>query len=160
MTVSGPVGTARPRSLAWRRRLSCWLLAGIFGTAGYFHLAHPRPFLTITPGWVPHPATVIWATGLCELAGAAALLVPGLRRPAGAMLALYSVCVYPANIRHAMLFAHHHASWTGWLYHVPRLALQPVIVWWCLFAGGLVDWPFRSRGRAVPARDRAPSRTG
>jgi len=142
------------------RTLLRWSLAAAFAAAGYFHLAHPRPFLTITPAWVPHPALVIRATGWCELAGALGLLLPRLRQLAAAMLALYTVCVYPANIQHMLLFARSDAAWTGWLYHVPRLAFQPVIVWWCLFAGALTDWPFRSRARAVPARDRRPGPTG
>lgn len=36
----------------------------------------------------------------------------------------------------------------GWWYHGPRLALQPVLVWWALFAGGVVTWPFARRGAA------------
>jgi hypothetical protein len=29
-----------------------------------------------------------------------------------------------------------------WLYHGPRLLLQPVLVWWALYAGAVTDWPF------------------
>ena len=130
------------------RTILRWLLAAAYLVAGYFHLAHPRPFLGIMPPWVPIAGTVVLATGLCELAGAIALLIPRLRRLAGVMLALYAVCVYPANIEHAMLFARHHDSWIGWLYHVPRLLFQPVIVWWCLFAGRVIDWPFRRSAQA------------
>jgi uncharacterized membrane protein len=137
-----------------------WLLAAAFLAAGYFHLADPRPFLRITPSWVPHPAFVIRATGLCELAGAAGLLVPRVRPVAAALLALYTVCVYPANVQHMLLFARSGAAWTGWLYHVPRLLFQPVILWWCLFAGRLIDWPFRSPGRAAPAPGPRPGPTG
>lgn len=143
-----------------RRTAARWLLAAAFAGAGYFHLAHPRPFLTITPGWVPHPALVIRVTGWCELAGAAGLLVPRVRPIAAAALALYSVCVYPANIQHMLLFARSDAPWTGWLYHGPRLAFQPVIVWWCLFAGGLIDWPFRSPNPAARAPGLRPGPTG
>jgi uncharacterized membrane protein len=142
------------------RTATRWLLATAFAAAGYLHLAHPHPFLMITPAWVPQPAVVIRATGVCELAGSVALLVRRLRRIAAVMLALYTVCVYPANIQHMLLFARSGAPWTGWLYHVPRLAFQPVIVWWCLFAGGLVDWPFKSPTPTAPAPDRHPDPTG
>ena len=40
--------------------------------------------------------------------------------------------------------AHRTDSTGGW-YHVPRLAFQPEIVWWALFAGQVIDWPFRKR---------------
>jgi uncharacterized membrane protein len=81
------------------------------------------------------------------LLGAIGLLIPRLRRFASLMLALYAICVFPANIQHAILFAEHGAGWTGWLYHGPRLLFQPVIVWWCLFAGAVIDWPFRAANR-------------
>ena len=117
------------------------VLAAIYLAAGIFHLATPAPFLLITPDWVPFPRQVIMATGLCELAGAAGLLTVRLRRAAGFGLALYAVCVYPANIKHAM--GGLPGVQLGMWYHVPRLLLQPVLVWWALFAGGLVTWPFR-----------------
>ena len=135
-------------SISARERLRValrWLLAAAFLAAGFFHILVPAPFLRITPGWVPAARIVILATGLCEFAGAFGLMIPRLRWIAGVMLAIYTVCVYPANIQHAVLFAEHGTSWTGWLYHVPRLLFQPVIVWWCLFAGGVVDWPWRRR---------------
>lgn len=124
-----------------------WLLVIAFLTAGYFHIMAPAPFERITPSWVPHPHETVIATGFCEWLGAIGLLVPRLRRLAGVMLALYAVCVFPANVQHAILFAEHGTSWTGWLYHGPRLLFQPVIVWWCLFAGEVIDWPFRKGSR-------------
>ena len=121
------------------------LLAALFAAAGVLHLAAPHPFLSITPAWVPFAPAVVALTGLCELAGAAGLVTPRWRRPAAALLAAYAVCVYPANVEHALLHAERGAP-PGWWYHGPRLALQPVIIWACLFAGGLIDRPFGRRG--------------
>ncbi len=120
-----------------------FILALAFAFAGFAHLRSPETFLAITPGWVPMPATVIAVTGVCELAGAVALLVPRLRWWGGVMLALYTVCVYPANINHALNDIAVGGAHLSWWYHGPRLAFQPVIVWWCLFAGRVIDWPFR-----------------
>ncbi len=50
-----------------------WLLAAIYLAAGVLHVAAPRAFLTIVPGWVPFPDEVVFLTGLCEIAGALAL---------------------------------------------------------------------------------------
>ena len=121
-----------------------WLLAAIYLLAGVFHILRPGFFLPIVPEWVPAPRLTIIVTGLCEIAGAAGLMVPRLRRIAGIMLALYAVCVFPANIKHAVtdLGSGHGA---GWGYHGPRLVAQPLIVWWALFAGGVVRWPFGRR---------------
>ena len=128
---------------AWRTRCRV-LLAVFYGVAGILHIAIPEPFLTITPAWVPQAETVILLTGLCEIAGAIGLLVPPLRRYAAIGLALYAVCVFPANIKHAIdSLGAVSVSPLHWLYHIPRLLLQPAIVWATLFAGGLLTWPAR-----------------
>lgn len=125
--------------------VSRWVLSALYLSAGVLHLAVPGPFLLITPAWVPFPGAVIAVTGLCEIAGALALPTRRLRRLAGMAFALYAVCVFPANIRHAMGGLPGGDVHLGWWYHAPRLALQPVLVWWALFAGGVVAWPFRPR---------------
>lgn len=129
------------------REASRWVLAAIYLAAGILHVTKPEPFLMITPDWVPNPRIVITATGLCEIAGAVGLMTRRLRQAAGIGLALYAVCVYPANIKHALDGLPAGQLQLGWWYHAPRLALQPVLVWWALFAGGLVTWPFRSKIR-------------
>ena len=121
------------------------LLAVAYLAAGLLHIFHPAPFLTITPAWVPYAPQVILFTGLCEVAGAVGLFVPRLRRWAGVMLAAYAVCVYPANVKHAVDYIQHGTGGLSLWYHVPRLAFQPLIVWWALFAGCVTDWPFQRR---------------
>jgi uncharacterized membrane protein len=113
-------------------------------TAGILHLVRPGAFLSIVPGWVPWPRATVLITGLCEIAGAVGLALRRTRRLAGTMLALYAICVFPANIVHAQrdLGSGHGL---GLWYHVPRLLAQPLIVWWALFAGEVTIWPFRRR---------------
>lgn len=119
------------------------VLAAAYIAAGVAHLRAPAAFLSITPDWVPQPELVIAATGVAEILGATALAaVPPLRRAAAIGLALYAVCVYPANIKHALDAVSVQGASAWWPYHAPRLAFQPVIVWWALFAGGLTTWPF------------------
>jgi uncharacterized membrane protein len=125
------------------RMFARWLLGIAYLLAGIVHLVSPAGFLKITPNWVPLPELVVALTGLCEIAGAIALLfVPRLRQAAGIALAAYAVCVYPANINHALNNIAIGGSTLGWWYHGPRLALQPFFVWWALWAGGAIDWPF------------------
>ena len=124
------------------RRVARAVLATAYGAAGVLHLTFPDPFLAITPEWVRWPETVIQVTGLCEIVGAAGLLVPRLRRAAGIALALYAICVYPANIKHAVDQLEIGGA-TGWWYHGPRLAFQPVIVWLALWASQAIAWPSR-----------------
>jgi uncharacterized membrane protein len=109
-----------------------------------FHLMATRNFLPIMPGWVPWPWQVIQLTGLAEIAGGVGLLIPPLRRWAGIGLALYAVCVFPANLHHAFDGVTVPGLPSSWWYHGPRLALQPVLVWLALVAAGLVRWPGRN----------------
>lgn len=132
--------TIKPQS---RRRTALrWLLIIAYAVAGWAHLTRPGGFLAITPPRVPWPDTVIALTGVAELAGAAGLMIPRLRRAAGWGLALYALCVWPANFYHAFADIPLGGVHLSWWYHGPRLALQPVIIWWALWAGGVVDWPF------------------
>ena len=49
--------------------------------------------------------------------------------PAGMGLAAYAVCVFPANIKHALDSLVAGEAFLGGWYHGPRLVLQPFIVW-------------------------------
>ena len=126
------------------RTVARWLLILFYAVAGVGHLLATDAMVRIVPAWVPFPHIVVVATGLCELAGVVALMTPRWRRAAGWAFAAYAVCVYPANVKHAI---HDLGTATGlpiW-YHAPRLLLQPVIIWWALWATRIVDWPFRGR---------------
>lgn len=115
-----------------------WLLAVFYFAAGVIHLVAPAPFLTIMPGWVPAPEAVVLVTGVAEILGAIGLVQPfsvKLRQAAGWGLALYALCVWPANINHfAIDMARAHGG-LGLAYHVPRMFAQPVIIWLALWVG-------------------------
>ena len=136
--------SGRPRL---RQTLRLILAVAYFGV-GVVHLTRPDAFLPIMPDWVPEPRNVVLATGVCELAGSIALLTRRFRWWAGVMLALYAVCVFPANIKHAIDNVNIPSIPSSWWYHGPRLLFQPVFVWWALFAGEVIDWPFGRRRRS------------
>jgi len=125
-----------------------WLLALSYAVAAWFHFTAPGPFLQIMPAFVPWPEAVVWWTGVAELLGAAALAQPWskpLRRAGGIGLALYALCVWPANVNHfAMDMARADNGW-GLAYHVPRMLAQPVLIWLALWTGGATDWPWRRK---------------
>ena len=123
-----------------------WLMAIFYLIAGFIHLRSPHDFIAITPHWVPDVPVVIALTGAAEIAGAVALaVIPRLRRAAGIGLALYAVCVFPANVNQALygipVGGHVLSLW----YHIPRLLFQPVLVWWALWVGDVIEWPFAGR---------------
>lgn len=123
-----------------------WFLVALYLAAGLAHIAAPRPFVAITPHWVPSPAIVIQWTGIAELLGAIALaqpVSPWLRKCAGIALALYAICVFPANINHFAMDMHRPDHGFGLAYHVPRMIAQPLLVWLALWSSGAIEWPWR-----------------
>lgn len=122
-----------------------WLLAAAYGVAGWAHLDRPEGFLAITPVWVPAPEFVVAFTGVAEITGAIGLLWQPVRRWAGTGLALYALCVWPANFNHAFNDISIGGINLDWSYHGPRLLAQPLIIWLALWVGEVTDWPFRRR---------------
>jgi len=119
------------------RRAARWLLVAFYALAGAGHLYFTNAMVRIMPHWVPAPRMVVLATGVCELAGAVGLMTTRWRRAAGWALAAYALCVWPANVQHAIQDLSHGTGLPIW-YHAPRLALQPLIIWWALWASGAV----------------------
>lgn len=134
------------RARRWSRRI----LATLYLIAGVLHIMAPQAFLRITPHWVPFAPQVIFLTGVAEIAGALALMQPlsaTLRQTAGWGLALYAVCVFPANINHMLMDLQSADNGLGWVYHGPRMLLQPLLVWFALWTGRVFDWPFGAARR-------------
>jgi uncharacterized membrane protein len=127
------------------RAIMRWVLAVFYVAAGIAHLMAPAELIAITPSWVPLAPQVIFITGLCEFAGAIALVTKPLRWWAGVALAAYAICVWPANFKHAIDHIQLPHFTSSWFYHGPRLAFQPVLVWWALFSAEVIDWPRRRR---------------
>ncbi|MEA1620003.1 DoxX family protein [Erythrobacter sp. T5W1-R] len=126
-----------------------WVLALFYALAGVIHLVRPAPFLTIMPSFVPAPEAVVLLTGVAEIAGALGLIQPfsaRLRRWAGWGLALYALCVWPANINHFIIDMARADGGLGLGYHIPRMFAQPAII-------GLALWV----GDCLPLRRRAPA---
>ena len=85
------------------RKLTRWFLVLAYLAAGILHVLVPTPFLGIMPDAVPFPEAVVFWTGVAEILGAIGLAQghsARLRRAAGIGLALYALCVWPANIQH------------------------------------------------------------
>jgi uncharacterized membrane protein len=131
-------------TLEQRRRLLRWLSAATFIPFGLLHIFRAEAFLPIMPPLIPYPRAVVVATGVAEILGGIGILLPPTRKAAAVGLALYAVGVYPANVYHALAHKHVPPLPDSWWYHGPRLAAQPLFIWWALFAGGLIHKPSRS----------------
>lgn len=123
-----------------------WVLALFYLTAGVIHIVFPAPFLTIMPAAVPAPEAVVLWTGVAEILGSLGLVQPfsrPLRQAAGWGLALYALCVWPANINHMLIDMARYDGGLGLGYHIPRMFAQPVIIWLALWVGECL--PLRGR---------------
>jgi len=115
--------------MTWRNSLR-WLLAVFFVAAGANHFLEPSFYAPMMPPWLPHPDGLIAFSGVAEMLGGIAVLVPLARRAAGWGLIALLVAVFPANLHMAV----HHLSppgmnfpaWVLWA----RLPLQAVFVIW------------------------------
>ncbi len=95
-------------------------LAIFYLGADFIHLQSPDTFLPMMPNWAPAPREVILITGICEIADALGLVTRSFRWWAAVMLALYAVCVFPANIKHAFENVQLPQLPSSWWYHGPR----------------------------------------
>ncbi|WP_049557123.1 DoxX family protein [Nonomuraea sp. SBT364] len=69
-----------------------------FVPAGVTFMPNHGDMVAMMPPFVPFPGFMVYATGVLELAGAAALVIAATRRAAGLCLALFFVLVLPANV--------------------------------------------------------------
>jgi uncharacterized membrane protein len=115
-------------------------LAAFFAAAGINHFRTPATYVAMIPPWLPAPDVLNRIAGICEILGAAGVLVPALRAAAGWGLVALLVAVFPANLHVALagrmpgLTA---PPWALWL----RLPLQGVLVAWVAWSAILADPP-------------------
>ena len=89
-----------PRSRV--RSVGLLLLALFWIVAGLNHFRDPAFYLRIMPPWLPaHEALVAWS-GVAEVAGGIAVVIPRLRVLAGWGLIVLLVAIYPANVEMAL----------------------------------------------------------
>ncbi len=113
------------------RRISLIGLSLFFCGAGVLHFVRPEIFLAIVPPWVPgDPLTVVHVSGICEALGGLGLLLPATRRLAAWGLVLLLIAIFPANLYHALNNVPVEGKTAPLVYHVIRLPLQAVFVWW------------------------------
>jgi uncharacterized membrane protein len=110
-------------------RASRRLLAGLFVAAGVNHFANPRPYEAIVPPSLQQDAPrVVQLSGVAEILGGLAVLVPSTRRLAGAYLVALLAAVFPANLYMAREPERFRRIPRWALY--ARLPLQPLMMVW------------------------------
>lgn len=153
--AAGLAGRLGIPGMAGRAACMRWGMAAALVFFGTDHLLTPERYLPMIPTFLPLHEQIVFLTGLCELAGAAGLLARRTRRLAGIMLAVYFVCVFPANVKNALdglsVDGLPAAAWYYWV----RLAFQPVAIWWALRAAEVIGSRPRPERRSAAAAARS-----
>jgi uncharacterized membrane protein len=110
---------------------SARLLAGLLAAAGSTHFLRPELYDAIVPKSLPgSPRTWTNASGVAELALAAAVALPATRRAGGLLTAGPFVAVFPANVKMAYDWRHRPAPLKAAA--CARLPVQVPLVLWAL----------------------------
>ncbi len=109
------------------RSASPYVLAALLGGAGALHFATPQAYDGLIPPFLPAPRAWIYASGVAEVACAAAVAVPRTRRIGGLATAALLVAVFPGNLW-MVVEPGGVPRWAA----VARLPLQVPLVLWAL----------------------------
>lgn len=123
---------------SWRARMRLALSLALL-LIGVDHWLTPARYLAMMPPYLPLHEPLVLFTGVCEIAGAIGLMWPGTRRLAGIMLAVYFVCVFPANLHNALHGLDAQGLPSARWYYWARLPFQPLIILWTLYAAGVLN---------------------
>jgi len=81
------------------RTLSPYLLTALLAGAGALHFLQPQPYDGIIPSFLPHPRFWTYASGLAELACAAAVAAPRTRERGALVTAGLFIAVFRRTCR-------------------------------------------------------------
>ena len=108
------------------------VLALLFIVASIMHFITDVE-LKIIPPSLPLRREALYITGIFEFVGGIGLLIPRFQRVAAWGLAALLVAIFPANLYHAIKNIQLGGILNSPFYHVVRLPLQAVLIWWALW---------------------------
>jgi len=114
------------------RRLALLVLSPFFVVAGVNHFLNPGFYLAMMPPYLPAHLEIVYLSGVLEVLGGVAVLVPRVRSSAGWALIALLVAVFPANLYMALnpgLFP----SMSPVVLYV-RLPIQALFIAWAYWA--------------------------
>ena len=78
--------------------LTIYVMRFMYVFIGIRHFTNPQYFLDIVPPQLPFKLFLVYLTGLIEIVGGAAILLPKTRKAGAYLLIFLLVSVFPANI--------------------------------------------------------------
>lgn len=110
------------------KKISLYIMAGLYILAGINHFWHPEFYLKIMPPWLPWHEELVFISGVAEVALGILLFFPATRRLAAWGIILLLIAVFPANIQMMLDYKAEH-NLKLWI-AILRLPLQIVLIWW------------------------------
>lgn len=101
-----------------------------FVFTGATHFLMPGKFLEMMPPFVPAPLLMVYLSGIFEILGGAALILPTTKRLAAYGLIALLIAVFPANIYVALNNVQLGGFMNYPLYQWLRLPMQFVLIYW------------------------------
>lgn len=111
-----------------------------FVVAGVLHFAAAKTFALIVPPFLPFKPAIVYASGVFEILGGVALMLPNLQRLSAICLILLLVAVFPANVYMALANVQVGGYMNLPVYQWLRLPFQFVLIW-------LVYWSALQKNR-------------
>jgi uncharacterized membrane protein len=106
------------------------LFGPVFVCAGIMHFVVPRTYESIVPDYLPARRVLVYASGIAEIAGGAAVLHPRTRRLGGWWSVATLLAVFPANLHMAQHPERYSSIPGGRAALIARLPLQALFVAW------------------------------
>jgi uncharacterized membrane protein len=113
-----------------------WVFALFFVLAGLNHFRSTDFYMRIMPPYLPAPLTLVYLSGLAEIALGLGLLLPRRQRQAAWGLIALLIAVFPANIYmvvHSELFPDFNSTLLWW-----RLPVQGLLIIWAYWYTGKI----------------------
>ena len=111
-----------------------YIIAVMFVLAGLLHFLKPAFYIKIMPDYIPMHRTMVYLSGVAEIAGGIGILFPPVRYAAAIGLMVLLLAVFPANIDMAVKAYRNHGL-TGYsMLLILRLPLQFVLIYWVYWA--------------------------
>ncbi|MES2658341.1 MAG: hypothetical protein V4689_06970 [Verrucomicrobiota bacterium] len=112
------------------QKISIGILAAFFTVAGANHFISPGTYLPMMPDYLPWHLTLVYASGMAEMAGGIGICFSKWRRLAGWGLIALLIAIFPANVHmlthQVPLNGKNIPEWILWA----RLPLQAVMIAW------------------------------
>ncbi len=112
------------------------LFGPIFIFTGTMHFVIPRTYASIVPDYLPAHRALVYASGIAEIAGGAAVLHPRTRTAGSWWSIATLLAVFPANVHMALHPERYPEVPGGRSALLARLPLQAVFIAWARAAAG------------------------